>query len=205
MPPAPEELPAGQQPRWRQSRRVRKIDVDQQDGLSTSADQELRETEDALVAFMEQQAQRDAIYMESREELKRNYDSPRSLREPRLPQMIQTHAQLRRPNLPDCRASTRSSSHSVVRKVASVLFGPAQSASIFSSASPFLRLVKKSSLSRDHRKGPQLYRAVTFGAGLLAGTQDDSDINNGVNAATPAVTSSQTSSRLCAQSAADWL
>ena len=30
----------------------------------------LRETEDALVAFMEQQAKRDALYLESREELK---------------------------------------------------------------------------------------------------------------------------------------
>ena len=56
MPPAIEELPSGQppgqQPHRRQSRRVRKIDFGQLDGLSTSADQELRETEDALVAFM---------------------------------------------------------------------------------------------------------------------------------------------------------
>ena len=47
--PAIEELRTGQQPRRRQSRRVRKIDFAQLDGLSTSADQELRETEDALV------------------------------------------------------------------------------------------------------------------------------------------------------------
>ena len=41
-----EELPTGQQPYRRPSRRVRKIDFAQLDGLSTSADQELRETED---------------------------------------------------------------------------------------------------------------------------------------------------------------
>jgi hypothetical protein len=74
MPPSAEELPTGQQPHRRQSRRVRKIDFGQLDGLSTSADQELRETEDALVAFMEQQAKRDALYAESREELKRKYE-----------------------------------------------------------------------------------------------------------------------------------
>jgi hypothetical protein len=51
-----------------------KIDFDQLDGLSTSADQELRETEDALVAFMEQQAKRDALYGESREDLKQKYE-----------------------------------------------------------------------------------------------------------------------------------
>ena len=56
------------------SRRVRKIDFAQLDGISTSADQELRETEDALVAFMEQQAKRDALYAESREELKQKYE-----------------------------------------------------------------------------------------------------------------------------------
>jgi hypothetical protein len=38
--PAAEELPTGQQPHRRQSRRVRKIDFEQLDGLSTSADQE---------------------------------------------------------------------------------------------------------------------------------------------------------------------
>jgi hypothetical protein len=72
--PAPEELPTGQQPDRGPSRRVRKIDFDQLDGLSTSADQELRETEDALVAFLEQQAKRDALYGQSREELERKYE-----------------------------------------------------------------------------------------------------------------------------------
>ena len=56
------------------SRRVRKIDFAQLDGISTGADQELRETEDALVAFMEQQAKRDALYTESREELEQKYE-----------------------------------------------------------------------------------------------------------------------------------
>jgi hypothetical protein len=74
MPPAAEELPTGQQPRRRQSRRVRKIDFGQLDGLSTSANQELRETEDVLVAYMEQQAKRDALYVESQEELKQKYE-----------------------------------------------------------------------------------------------------------------------------------
>jgi hypothetical protein len=61
MPPA-DEQPTGQQPHRGQSRRVRKIDFAQLDSLSTSADQELRQAEDALVAFMEQQAKRDALY-----------------------------------------------------------------------------------------------------------------------------------------------
>jgi hypothetical protein len=74
MPPAAEELPPGEQPHRRRSRRVREIDFGQLDGLSTSADQELRETEDALVAFVEQQAKRDALYGESREELKQKYE-----------------------------------------------------------------------------------------------------------------------------------
>ena len=73
MSPA-EELPPGQQPHRRQSRRVRKIDFAQLDSLSTSADQELRQTEDALVAFMEQQAKRDALYGQSRGELKQEYE-----------------------------------------------------------------------------------------------------------------------------------
>ena len=64
----------GQQPHRRQPRRVRKFDFGQLDALSTSADQELRETEDALVAFIEQQAKRDALYVESREELKQKYE-----------------------------------------------------------------------------------------------------------------------------------
>jgi hypothetical protein len=74
MPPAAEELPPGEQPHRRRSRRVREIDFGQLDGLSTSADQELRETEDALVAFVEQQAKRDALYGESRDELKQKYE-----------------------------------------------------------------------------------------------------------------------------------
>jgi hypothetical protein len=72
--PAAEDQPTGQQPQRRPSRRVQKIDFGQLDDLSVSADQELRETEDALVAFMEQQAKRDALYAESREELKRKYE-----------------------------------------------------------------------------------------------------------------------------------
>jgi hypothetical protein len=74
MPPAAEELPPGEQPHRRRSRRVREIDFGQLDGLSTSADQELRETEDALVAFVEQQAKRDALYAGSREELRQKYE-----------------------------------------------------------------------------------------------------------------------------------
>jgi hypothetical protein len=74
MAPAVEELPSDQQPHPRQSRRVRKIDFAQLDGLSTSTDQELRETEDALVAFMEQQAKRDALYVKSQAELKQKYE-----------------------------------------------------------------------------------------------------------------------------------
>jgi hypothetical protein len=69
-----EELPTSQQPHRRQPGRVSKIDFGQLDDLSTNADQELRETEDALVALMEQQAKRDALYAESREELKRKYE-----------------------------------------------------------------------------------------------------------------------------------
>jgi len=72
--PAVEGLPTGEQPHRRQSRRVRKIDFSQLDALSTSADQELRETEDGLVAFVEQQAKRDALYGESRDELKQKYE-----------------------------------------------------------------------------------------------------------------------------------
>jgi hypothetical protein len=61
MSPAVEELPSGQptangrgpQPYRRQARRLRKIDFAQLDGLSTRADQELRETEDALISFIE--------------------------------------------------------------------------------------------------------------------------------------------------------
>jgi hypothetical protein len=74
MPPTAEGQPTGQQPHRRQSRRVRKIDFGQLDDLSTSADRELRKTEDALVAFMEQQAKRDALYVESRAELEQKYE-----------------------------------------------------------------------------------------------------------------------------------
>jgi hypothetical protein len=74
MPPPAEELPSGQPPHRRQSRQVPKIDFGQLDGLSTTADQELRETEDALLAFMEQQAKRDALYVKSREELMQKYE-----------------------------------------------------------------------------------------------------------------------------------
>jgi hypothetical protein len=82
MPPAVEELPSGESPRSgrsqgvydRQSRRrVCKIDFAQLDGLSARADQELRETEDALVSFMEQQAKRDRLYVKSQDELKEQY------------------------------------------------------------------------------------------------------------------------------------
>ena len=74
MSPGVEELADGEQPHRRQSRRVRKIDFGQLHALSTSADQELRETEDALVGFMELQAKRDALYAESRKELKQKYE-----------------------------------------------------------------------------------------------------------------------------------
>lgn len=76
-PPA-DEQPTGQHPHRGQSWRVRKIDFAQLNRLSTSADQELREAEDALVAFMEQQAKRDALYAESREELERKYEFGRT-------------------------------------------------------------------------------------------------------------------------------
>jgi hypothetical protein len=78
---AVEELPSGQptghgrgpQPYRRPVRRVRKIDFAQLDGLSTRADQELRETEDQLIAFMEQQEKRDRLYAKSQEELKKRF------------------------------------------------------------------------------------------------------------------------------------
>ena len=81
MPPAVEELPSGQptghgrgpQPDRRPARRVRKIDFAQLDGLSMRADQELRETEDALIAFIEQQEKRDRLYAKSDEELKERF------------------------------------------------------------------------------------------------------------------------------------
>jgi hypothetical protein len=81
MSPAVEELPSGQptrngrdpQPYRRHARRLRKIDFAQLDGLSTRADQELRETEDHLVAFIEQQQKRDRLYVKSDEELKKRF------------------------------------------------------------------------------------------------------------------------------------
>jgi hypothetical protein len=67
MSPAVEELPSGEptgngrgpQPYRRPARRVREIDFAQLDGLSVRADQELRDTEDALVSFIEAQEKRD--------------------------------------------------------------------------------------------------------------------------------------------------
>jgi hypothetical protein len=81
MPSAVEERPSGQptgngrgpQPHRRPARRVRKIDFTQLDGLSMRADQELRETEDALVSFIEAQEKRDRLYAKSREELKERF------------------------------------------------------------------------------------------------------------------------------------
>jgi hypothetical protein len=78
---AVEELPSGQPtghgrgpaPYRRKARRVRKIDFAQLDGLSMRADQELRETEDALIAFIEQQEKRDRLYVKPREELKERF------------------------------------------------------------------------------------------------------------------------------------
>ena len=54
-------------------RRVRKIDFAQLDGLSVRADQELQETEDALISFIEAQEKRDRLYAKSREELKERF------------------------------------------------------------------------------------------------------------------------------------
>ena len=81
MSPAVEDLPSGQptghrrgpQPYGRHARRVRKIDFAQLEGLSTRADQELRATEDALIAFIEAQEKRDRLYVKSEEELKERF------------------------------------------------------------------------------------------------------------------------------------
>jgi hypothetical protein len=81
MAPAVEELPSGQptgnsrhpRPYRRPARRVRKIDFAQLDDLGMRADQELRETEDALIAFIEQQEKRDRLYVKSQEELKERF------------------------------------------------------------------------------------------------------------------------------------
>jgi hypothetical protein len=52
---------------------VRKIDFAKLDRLSTRADAELRETEDALISFMEQQQKRDRLYVRSQNELKEKF------------------------------------------------------------------------------------------------------------------------------------
>ena len=52
---------------------VRKIDFAKLDRLSTRADAELRETEDALISFIEQQQKRDRLYMRSQDELKEKF------------------------------------------------------------------------------------------------------------------------------------
>ena len=52
---------------------VRKIDFAKLDRLSTRADAELRETEDTLISFMEQQQKRDRLYMRSQDELKEKF------------------------------------------------------------------------------------------------------------------------------------
>jgi hypothetical protein len=73
MSPGVEELPAGEQPHRQRPRRVRRIDFTELARLSTSADEELRETEDALIAFMERQEKRDRLYLKSRDVLKEKY------------------------------------------------------------------------------------------------------------------------------------
>jgi hypothetical protein len=73
MSPGVEELPAGEQPHRQRPRRVRRIDFTELARLSTSADEELRETGDALIAFMERQEKRDRLYLKSRDELKEKY------------------------------------------------------------------------------------------------------------------------------------
>jgi hypothetical protein len=65
------------QPFRRPARRVRKIDFAQLDGLRVRADQELRETEDALISFIEQQEKRDRMYVKPREELKKRFQFDR--------------------------------------------------------------------------------------------------------------------------------
>jgi hypothetical protein len=78
---AVQELPSGQptghgrgpQRYRRPTRRLRKIDFAQLDGLSMRADQELRETEDALISFIEAQEKRDRLYVKSQDELKEKY------------------------------------------------------------------------------------------------------------------------------------
>jgi hypothetical protein len=77
--PGSEELPTGQghddrpHPRRWQSRRVREVDFGRLDGLSTRAAAELRETEDALISFIELQSKRDALYAKSMDDLREKY------------------------------------------------------------------------------------------------------------------------------------
>jgi hypothetical protein len=52
---------------------VRKIDFAKLDRLITRADAELRETEDALISFIEAQEKRDRLYMRSQDELKEKF------------------------------------------------------------------------------------------------------------------------------------
>jgi hypothetical protein len=52
---------------------VRKIDFAKLDRLSTRADAELRETEDALISFIEAQEKRDRLYIRSQDELKEKF------------------------------------------------------------------------------------------------------------------------------------
>jgi hypothetical protein len=52
---------------------VRKIDFAKLDRLTTRADAELRETEDALISFIEAQEKRDRLYMTSQDELKEKF------------------------------------------------------------------------------------------------------------------------------------
>ena len=52
---------------------VRKIDFAKLDRLSTRADAELRETEDALISFIQAQEKRDRLYMRSQDELKEKF------------------------------------------------------------------------------------------------------------------------------------
>ena len=52
---------------------VRKIDFAKLDRLTTRADAELRETEDALISFIEAQEKRDRLYKRSQDELKEKF------------------------------------------------------------------------------------------------------------------------------------
>lgn len=77
MPPVVEQQstgdPPGQQAHKRRARRVRKIDFEQLDGLSARTDAELRDTEDALLAFIESEEKRDRLYTKSKQELEQKY------------------------------------------------------------------------------------------------------------------------------------